>query len=119
MRIYEYPLENLEAPKKCVLALGFFDGVHIAHRSLISEAKRLAEARGLEFGIFTFKSSGRIKKGAPRLYDDHGKAEIFEALGADFAVFTDFSKISELSATDFVKNILIILTEETLTFIKI
>ena len=61
MQIYEYPLRNGQAPKKCVLALGFFDGVHIAHRKLLLEAKKVANERGLEFGIFTFKSTGEIK----------------------------------------------------------
>ena len=107
MRIYEYPLINGQTPKKCVLALGFFDGVHIAHRNLISKAKEIADERGLEFGIFTFKSSGKIKKESPRLYDDTDKAKIFKTMGADFVVFTDFSTVSHLSASDFVKDILI------------
>jgi enoyl-CoA hydratase/carnithine racemase len=33
-----------EYPQGAVYALGFFDGVHIAHRALISEAKEKAES---------------------------------------------------------------------------
>ncbi|MBR4836619.1 MAG: bifunctional riboflavin kinase/FAD synthetase, partial [Clostridia bacterium] len=35
MVIYHYPFKEKENIPKCVLALGFFDGVHIAHRDLI------------------------------------------------------------------------------------
>jgi riboflavin kinase/FMN adenylyltransferase len=107
MQIYEYPLRNGQAPKKCVLALGFFDGVHIAHRKLLLEARKIANERGLEFGIFTFKSTGEIKSNSLKLYDDKDKAEFFDILGADFTVFADFSCISHNSAEEFVKNILI------------
>ncbi len=107
MVIYEYPFnEKLNIPE-CVLALGFFDGVHIAHRDLLDRAKGIANDRGLAFGIFTFKSDGNIKISSSRLYDDQDKADIFEALGADFTVFADFSAISGCSPEDFVKQILI------------
>ena len=47
MVIYHYPTdEKLNIPE-CVMALGFFDGVHIAHRDLISRAAEEAKARGL------------------------------------------------------------------------
>ena len=107
MQIYEYPFKSGEAMPECVLALGFFDGVHIAHRNLISKAGRIAKEKGLKFGVFTFKSTNKIKSGTPRLYDDADKAELFSLLGADFAVFADFAKISDYSARDFIQNILI------------
>lgn len=106
MVIYEYPAsEKLNIPE-CVLALGFFDGVHIAHRDLLGEAKAIAERKGLKFGVFTFKSSGGIKGNAGRLYDDDDKAEIFESLGADFVIFADFSAISGCLPEDFVRRML-------------
>ena len=107
MVIYEYPLASEVRPRECVLALGFFDGVHIAHRDLLKRSRELARERGLSFGIFTFKSSGNMKIGSARLYDDSEKAEIFESLGADFAVFADFSAISGCSPRDFVETILV------------
>ena len=106
MITYDYPILKGDGPSDCVLALGFFDGVHIAHRDLMSRAKKIAKERGLSFGIFTFKSHGNIKISSARLYDDEDKADIFESLGADFAVFADFSAISGCSGADFVKKIL-------------
>ena len=40
--------------RPCVLLLGYFDGVHVGHRRLISRAKEEAAARGLCVGIMTF-----------------------------------------------------------------
>ena len=107
MVIYEYPTNEKLNKQGCVVALGFFDGVHIAHRDLLSVAREIAKDRGLAFGIFTFGSSGRIKGNVQRLYDDGEKAELFDVLGADFAVFADFSAIAGLSPEDFVKKTLV------------
>lgn len=90
----------------CVMALGFFDGVHIAHRDLLAAAKEAARERNLPFGIFTFASNGGIKINADRLYNDEEKAAIFESLGADFTVFADFRAISGSSPEEFVSKIL-------------
>ena len=106
MIIYQYPQAEKLNIRDCVLALGFFDGVHIAHRDLLLAAKRIAEERGLAFGIFTFGSEGGIKKSVRRLYDDGEKAELFCAVGADFTVYADFGKIASLSPEEFVANTL-------------
>ena len=76
------------------MALGFFDGVHIAHRDLLATAKDIARKRGLAFGIFTFASGGGIKAKAGRLYNDDEKAEIrkySEDMGLPYE-FIRFSK---------------------------
>ena len=107
MVIYSYPYNEKPNIPECVMALGFFDGVHIAHRDLIAKAAEVAKKRGLALGIFTFASDGKIKASSSRLYDDNEKAEMFKQLGADFTVFADFSAISDSSPSDFVKKILV------------
>ena len=107
MQIIEYPLKKKVNIQGCVLALGFFDGVHIAHRDLLLQAKKIADGQGLSFGVFTFGSGGAIKTGAARLYDDREKADIFKSLGADFTVIADFGAIAGSSPEYFVKSILI------------
>ena len=105
MVVYQYPFkEKLNIPPS-VLALGFFDGVHIAHRDLMKTAKEEARKRGISFGIFTF-SSGGIKQDSAKIYSDEEKAEIFKELGVDFTVFADFPAISGCSPECFVKDIL-------------
>lgn len=107
MVIYEYPFkEKINIPKSA-LALGFFDGVHIAHRDLIETARRVADEKGLRLGVFTFGSTGGIKGNTMRLYGDGEKAEIFENLGADFMIIADFGSICGASGEEFVKDILV------------
>ena len=106
MRFFSYG-ELTRAPGGGVIALGFFDGVHIAHRRLLSEANERARKMGVPFGIFTFRAESGIKKGAPRLYSTEERIELFESTGADFAIVADFCEISSLSAEEFVKNVLI------------
>ncbi len=105
MVTYEYPFKQGSGRRfqsECILALGFFDGVHIAHRDLLACAKDIAKQKGFPFGVFTFKSDGGIKKNAQRLYGDEEKSELFKRLGVDFAVFADFESVSVKSPEQFV-----------------
>ncbi len=102
-KLNELPLTPLGG----VVALGFFDGVHKAHREILKTARRKAEALGVPFGVFTFASESDIKKEAKRLYTTDERLEIIEGLGADFAVLADFAEIRSLSEEEFVKGLLI------------
>jgi len=42
--------------KKCVYALGFFDGVHIGHGALLTACRELADELGVQAGVVTFSS---------------------------------------------------------------
>ena len=42
------------AERKCVLALGFFDGVHRGHAALLNRTIERAEALGVEGAVMTF-----------------------------------------------------------------
>ena len=90
-----------------VVALGFFDGVHVAHRELIRLARAKADAMGLPLCIFTFSGESGIKKTALRLYTDKEKAQIFSQLGADVTVSFDFGAVKDVCAADFVADILL------------
>ena len=41
--------------KRQIVALGFFDGVHLGHQALLTECVRLAEAMGCETAAITFE----------------------------------------------------------------
>ena len=42
--------------KKCVYALGFFDGVHLGHGSLLTACRELADELGADAGVVTFSA---------------------------------------------------------------
>lgn len=55
--------------KKCVYALGFFDGVHLGHGSLLSACRELADELGVDAGVVTFSShpEALVRGAAPGL----------------------------------------------------
>lgn len=98
--------------KKCfsngaLIALGLFDGVHKGHRYLLDEAKKLAEAAGLIFAVFTFRSFGASQKSTPPIYSTEDKLDILESLGVNAVILADFEKVSGISSTDFINLSLI------------
>lgn len=107
MKVIKYRYGDVPKSGRCVMALGFFDGVHAGHRDLLLQAKTEAQRLEVPFGIFTFESDSTIKSGVGRITSDDEKAEIFRGIGADFTVFADFPSISVLSAKDFIKEVLI------------
>ena len=108
MRIieYKYPANDVVCGP-LVACLGFFDGVHLGHRALISDTVRCAAERGIESAVFTFPSEASgLKSDVPRIYTTEEKLRIFEELGVDVVVLCDFSSVFSLSASEFVSRVL-------------
>lgn len=55
--------------KKCVYALGFFDGVHLGHGCLLKACRELADELGVKAGVVTFSShpDALVEGAAPKL----------------------------------------------------
>ena len=55
--------------KKCVYALGFFDGVHLGHGSLLKTCRELADELAADAGVVTFSShpEALVRGAAPGL----------------------------------------------------
>ena len=105
--VYEYG-DGLKLPKKdCVITLGFFDGVHIAHRDLINAGRKIADRSGLPLGVFTFPAEGGLKQGVKRLYSTEERIRLLESAGVDFTVTVDFASVCSLSPEEFVRRVLI------------
>ena len=89
-------------------AIGFFDGVHIAHRKLIGSAREYADSRGLPLTVITFfGDNARLKPDSPRLFDDDQRCELLFSAGADSVLMCDFSALSDMSPEEFVTDFLI------------
>ena len=108
MHIFEYKYGNSLPIDNTAIALGYFDGVHLAHRELISLTVKEAHTRGLVPTVFTFSAEdASIKASAARIYPTSVRLSILEELGIEVAVVADFSSIAGLSPTEFVKEVLI------------
>lgn len=105
--------QTLLQPKPCVVALGFFDGVHIGHQQVIKEAKKVAEEQELPLMIMSFfphpkevLSNG--KKIVPYLMPIEDKRKMFKELGADCFYLIEFNQeFARLSPRDFVQTYLL------------
>ena len=74
------------------IALGSFDGVHIAHRKVIEAASKYERA------VFTFDSS---YKSASRLMSQNAKMQIIENMGIKHYICPEFDDVKNFSAEDF------------------
>ena len=98
----------LPKDKKCAVALGFFDGMHTAHRALISKAKEIADGKNLFLAVFTFFGESKsFKSSSPRIFSDEDRLAIFEECGTDIVVIGEFSLFSGMSREEFVRDFLI------------
>lgn len=104
MKIHSYK-PGMSIGEKTAVALGYFDGVHAAHRRLLATAKQIAEKRGLVFTVFTFSSRIGVKENS-LIYSNDEKLTILESLGVEAVVLADFSDISKISAESFVTDCL-------------
>ncbi len=85
------------------LALGFFDGVHIGHRSLLARTATVAAERALLPAAISFRSLPH--KGAGLLSEEERLSRIFDCGILRIYLF-DFAEIRTLSPEDFAEKIL-------------
>ncbi|MCR1898101.1 bifunctional riboflavin kinase/FAD synthetase [Irregularibacter muris] len=95
-----------------VVALGYFDGIHLGHQELIMAAKKIAVEKKIKSVVFTFQShplSILSPSSAPNLLTSNSKKiEIIESMGIDYMIFPKFtSDIMRTTPEDFVKDILV------------
>lgn len=101
---------ELNENKNTALALGFFDGVHFAHQTLIKKTVELAQKNGIKSALITFLDSPfYILTGKNPSYitllDD--KINLIQNLGVDDIYVLDFNKYKLMEADDYIHNVLI------------
>ena len=71
--------------KPLVLALGFFDCLHIGHKALVDEAKTIAKNNGYETAVFTFENDINITFGTKerQIYTINERKVAFEDYGVE------------------------------------
>ncbi len=106
MQICSYPMTTPDA-RPCIIALGFFDGVHLAHRRLLQAARAMADARGVPLCVFTFPSeSPQIKQASRRIYPTEIKLSLLSACGVQRVILCPFEAVCDMTAETFVRQVL-------------
>ncbi|MCE1198011.1 MAG: bifunctional riboflavin kinase/FAD synthetase [Marinilabiliales bacterium] len=107
-----YGLDSFVA-KLPVVTIGTFDGVHLGHREVVTELKRIAASCGGESVIFTFFPHPRMvvspQNNEVRLLSSVGeKIDLLADLQPDHLVIYPFTpEFAALSHADFVRTILV------------
>ncbi|SDI05504.1 hypothetical protein [Alteribacillus bidgolensis] len=107
----EYP-ENYILPSdinSCVLALGFFDGVHVGHKEILNMTKKIATVKKLDFSVMTFHPhpSQIVNKNKKNRINHYltplsVKKEILQDMGVDKLYIINFNlPFSKLSYKEF------------------
>ena len=94
-----------------VLTIGAFDGVHVAHRALISEAVVSAKEQGLLSVVLSFDPHPDtvIHPDRPMVYltDYADKAVLIAEIGADTLIIQPFTpEFARITASDFIAHLL-------------
>ncbi|MBE6667169.1 MAG: bifunctional riboflavin kinase/FAD synthetase [Ruminococcaceae bacterium] len=102
---------DFSLPSRSVVALGCFDGVHVAHARVIAEAKKKADELSCKCVVWTFDTPPKnffLPTPVPLLTDAEQKKDAIRALGADILVSVPFDKrTSEISPESFFDEIII------------
>ena len=106
MRIYN----ELTYINKSSIALGFFDGLHLGHRVVLKNAINIAKENNSQTTVILFKEHPlnflTTQKVSQILTLDE-KIKILEEIGIDNIVLLDFEDYSNITASDYLENILV------------
>jgi len=109
-------IRDLSAPPEGIsgtaLTIGAYDGVHLGHRTVLSEVRRRADELGVQSCVVTFdRHPAEVVRpeSAPRLLTDlDQKLELLESTGIDLAVVVHFDEERAAEpAEDFVRTVLV------------
>lgn len=92
------------------LALGYFDGVHLGHQAVINQAVNFAKENNTKSAVITFKDHpccyfyGVCPK---YILTRQEREQQISKLGVDYLYELDFESISGLTASEYLKDVLI------------
>lgn len=99
----------LPIEKGIVLALGYFDGLHIAHQYLINKTIELAKELNCLSGLLTFQPNPKLVLGKQKneglLTPHHLKINLLNNMGIDYLFVIRFNHdLAKMSHKDFVRK---------------
>ena len=112
IRVIRHPGTAANHPRRCVLAMGNFDGLHRGHVQLIGRARDLAQARGRPVAVLTFEPHPRsvLRPGSEpfRLTPFRVKERELAKHGVDLLFVQHFDRgFAAKSAEDFIAEIIV------------
>lgn len=98
------------SPLKCVATIGSFDGVHLGHRSLLSQVRSIADERALKAVAVTFDTAPRRVLhggGDVHLSTLDERMALLRGAGMDEVALLTFTReMAQLTAREFMQQVL-------------
>ncbi|MBI9012790.1 MAG: bifunctional riboflavin kinase/FAD synthetase [Clostridiales bacterium] len=112
MKIIHSIDDMFQSLQPSALALGTFDGVHIAHKEVIESVVKVAKEAGLLSVVYTFSNHPKEMNDSvetpKKLITPEKKIEIIEKLGVDVLIIVPFDEQQlNIEAETFLKSIII------------
>ena len=91
-----------------IVALGTFDGCHLAHKAVITSSFIMAKKQGLKSLVYTFKSLPKSHNGenVGCIFTLEERIKAIKSLGVDYLALEDFENVKDLTPTEFFENVL-------------
>mgnify|MGYP001255875308 FL=1 len=122
MKIY-YNANLAKKHQEGIIAIGNFDGIHLGHQKVISQAKKKARINKIPFGVMTFEPvpvmffNPRIKN--HRINSLHQKINQLKKLHLDFLIIINFDKkFSSQSPDEFIEKIILKKTKSKFLYVS-
>ncbi len=103
-------LREITKNKGLAIALGYFDGIHIGHKKILSTLVQQARAEGLKTAVVTFETNPANYFNKEKILDIQNfkdKELIMQSLGIDYLYELNFELYKDLSAHEYLKDILV------------
>ena len=95
---------------KSSIALGFFDGLHLGHRVVLKNAINIAKENNAQTAVILFKEhplNYLTNQKVSQILTLDEKLKMLEEIGIDNVILLDFEKYSNITASDYLENILV------------
>lgn len=102
-------MSKFELNEPTVVALGTFDGCHMAHRRVLSSAFYSAKSKGAKSLAYIFDTLPKSCLGdeIKSIYTLDERIKAIKKTGIDYACVDSFERVKELSPKEFFENVLI------------
>ncbi len=101
---------EIEPNKNLALALGYFDGIHIGHKKIITELIKQAREKKVKSAIITFDTNPAnyfSDKTIPNIQTFKDREILLSSLGVDYLYELDFEKYKDMDAQKYLKDVLV------------
>ncbi len=106
IKVYTQRHEYKKEGRGTAIALGYFDGVHTGHKTVLQAAANYAAQKGLALAVFTFTFTEDGKVKGKKLLSQEQKHKKLGELGVEFCFEPPFEAFSSLNPEEFFNQML-------------